>query len=117
MRTFYVMRKLIDFGKVLMILAGLLVLAGNANVSQTQVVVIESHQNESDQSEQEEVFIQSFDVVSQNVQLQLISNFILNEPSVEIEEITSSQVKGIFRVATSAFFKILFQKIISPNAP
>ena len=100
-----------------MVAAGLLVLAGNANVPYTQPIVVENPSNQTDEQDQEETYVQSFDVVSQNVQLQFISTFLLNEPISEIIAHCEISDVSVFKLASSEFFKILFQKIISPNAP
>ncbi len=111
------MNKIQEIGNVLLILAGLLVLTGNANIPYTPPDIQESEQGNTSQSDDNEIYIQSFDVVSQNLQLLLSSPFSPSSQIIEAEERGNTLVLSNFTLAPTEFFKILFEQIISPNAP
>lgn len=111
------MNRIQDISKVLLIVAGLFVLAGNAFVSHTSPVDQEKLSENANQQEENETYIQSFDVVSQNLQLEINSPFLLISEITEIKEFGVILVNSSFKLASTKFFEILFEQIISPNAP
>ena len=75
-------------------------------------------EQDSDSQEKESAsYVQAFDVVSQNIQLNLLSPFVPGKASFDIIEAVSSFLNTGLKSGSSLFFKILFQQIISPNAP
>jgi hypothetical protein len=77
----------------------------------------ELQQNGEDKEHEEPSYFQAFDVVSQNVQLVLAVPFLPDIKSTHIQKKVSLFINDTFVQATTHFFRILFQLIISPNAP
>ncbi len=111
------MRRINKFGKVLLLVTGLIALTCNATLPEVSSSVQENPQENTNQSEDNETYVQSFDVVSQNVQLQLSSIFLLGNQEIELVERPISLIKTSFKLASTKFFEILFEQIIAPNAP
>ncbi|MDA0194264.1 MAG: hypothetical protein O2887_04220 [Bacteroidetes bacterium] len=75
-------------------------------------------EKDSDSQENENAsYVQAFDVVSQNIQLNLLTPFVPGEASFDLIEAVSLFLNPGLDAGSSRYFKILFRQIISPNAP
>lgn len=111
------MRRIQEIAKVLLVVTGLFALTGNTFISNFEPVSQKNQEEKTNQSDENETYVQSFDVVSQNVQLQFNSIFLPGNQITETEEIEITLVDTSFKIASTKFFEILFEQIISPNAP
>ncbi len=111
------MRRIQDIARVLLVVTGLLTLTGTNHIITIEPVAHENQQENTNQPDENQTCTQSFDVVSQNVQLQFSSIFLTGSQIIETDETIIMLVNTSFKLVSTKFFEIFFEQIISPNAP